>query len=153
MVRFVIIAVVIGVAFTLYALVDAAMSDARRARGLSKPVWVVLIVLLPVIGASLWFTIGKDRGPIAPPPVRAPDDDPRFSGGRMSDDELDAHMRELEDRLRELDEETFPGEEAAPAPPRRRARRRTVSRARREPSAIARPATPTSPAPRRTDPR
>ncbi|MFC6235875.1 PLD nuclease N-terminal domain-containing protein, partial [Leucobacter soli] len=116
MVRFVIIAVVIGVAFTLYALVDAAMSDARRARGLSKPVWVVLIVLLPVIGASLWFTIGKDRGPIAPPPVRAPDDDPRFSGGRMSDDELDAHMRELEDRLRELDEETFPGEEAGSGP-------------------------------------
>lgn len=113
MVRFVIIGVVIGVAFTLYALVDAAMSDAARARGLAKPVWVVLIVLLPVIGATLWFTIGKDRGP-APAPTHAPDDDPRFSGTRMTDDELDAHMRELEDRLRELDDETFPGEGGGP---------------------------------------
>lgn len=112
MVRLVIIGVVIGVAFTLYALVDAAMSDARRARGVSKPLWVVLIVVLPVVGAALWFTIGKARGPIpSPEPVRAPDDDPRFTGARMSNDELDAHMRELEERLRELDEEKFPGED------------------------------------------
>jgi len=110
MVRFVIIGAVIAAAFTLYALVDAAMSDAARARGLSKPVWVVLIVVLPVIGAILWFTIGKARGPL-PAPQRAPDDDPRFAGTRMSDTELEEHMRELEDRLRELDAETFPGEE------------------------------------------
>src|SRR5690606_15722581 len=53
---------------------------------------------------------GRARGPL-PEPVRAPDDDPHFSGNRMSDAELERHMRELEDRLRELDEETFPGEE------------------------------------------
>lgn len=110
--RFVIIGIVIAAAFTLYGLVDAAMSDPSRARGVSKPVWVVIVVVLPVIGAILWFTIGKGRGP-APAPVRAPDDDPRFSGTRMSNTELDAHMRELEDRLRELDAETFPGEQAA----------------------------------------
>lgn len=113
MVRFVIIGIVIAVAFTLYALVDAAMSDPARARGVSKPVWVVLIVVLPVIGAILWFTIGKGRGPL-PKPVRAPDDDPRFTGTNLSDAELEAHVRELEDRLRELDEETFPGEEGTP---------------------------------------
>jgi hypothetical protein len=110
MVRFAIIGAVIAVAFTLYGLIDAAMSDPARARGVSKPVWVVLIVVLPVIGAILWFTIGKGRGP-APAPRRAPDDDPRFTGTRLSDAELDAHMRELEDRLRELDEEKFPGED------------------------------------------
>lgn len=108
--RFAIIGAVIAVAFTLYGLIDAAMSDPARARGVSKPVWVVLIVVLPVIGAILWFTIGKGRGP-APAPRRAPDDDPRFTGTRLSDAELDAHMRELEDRLRELDEEKFPGED------------------------------------------
>lgn len=107
MVRFAIIGAIVGIAFILYALVDAAMSDARRARGVSKPVWVVIIVVLPVVGAALWFIIGRGRGPL-PAPSRAPDDDPRFSGGRMSQTELDAHMRELEDRLRELDEETFP---------------------------------------------
>ena len=64
MVRFAIIGVVVGVALVLYALVDAAMSDPARARGVSKPVWVVMIVLLPVIGALLWLIIGKSRGPM-----------------------------------------------------------------------------------------
>ena len=108
MVRFAIIGVVVGVALVLYALVDAAMSDPARARGVSKPVWVIMIVLLPVIGALLWLTIGKARGP-APAPTRAPDDDPRFTATRLSSTELDAHVEELEARLRELDDEVFPG--------------------------------------------
>lgn len=108
--RIVMIGAVIAVAFTLYALVDAAMSDPRRARGVSKPVWVVLVVLLPVIGGVLWFTVGRGNA-ASVGATRGPDDDPRFSGARMSNTELDEHMRELEDRLRELDEETFPGEE------------------------------------------
>ncbi|WP_241156094.1 PLDc N-terminal domain-containing protein [Leucobacter chromiireducens] len=114
MVRFGIIGIVIAVAFTLYSLVDAAMTDGARARGVAKPVWVVLIVVLPVIGGILWFVIGKGDAPAARP--AAPDDDPRFSGTRMSSGDLDAHMRDLEDRLRELDEETFPGEQPGAAP-------------------------------------
>ncbi len=112
MVRFVIIGAVIAVAFTLYALVDAAMTEASRARGVSKPVWVVLVVVLPVIGAILWFTIGKGHADAHPDAARraAPDNDPRFAGTRMDESELDEHMRELEERLRELDSETFPGE-------------------------------------------
>lgn len=113
MVRFAIIGVIVGVALILYALVDAAMSDASRARGVSKPVWVVLIVVLPVIGAVLWFVIGKGRGP-APVPQTAPDDDPRFTGTRLSNDEIDAHVEELEARLRELDNEVFPIDESKP---------------------------------------
>jgi lysylphosphatidylglycerol synthetase-like protein (DUF2156 family) len=104
MVRFVIIGIVIAVAFTLYALVDAAMTDGSRARGVSKPVWVVLVVLLPVIGGVLWFMIGKGATPAKRP--AAPDDDPRFAGTRMSSADLDSHMRDLDD-------EKFPGEEAS----------------------------------------
>ncbi|UOQ56741.1 PLDc N-terminal domain-containing protein [Leucobacter allii] len=110
MVRFVIIGIVIAVAFTLYALVDAAMTDGSRARGVGKPVWVVLIVVLPVVGGILWFFVGKGSA-AAPGRARpAPDDDPRFAGTRMSSSDLDTHMRDLEERLRELDNETFPGE-------------------------------------------
>lgn len=112
MVRIAIIGIIIAAAFVLYALVDAAMSDASRARGVSKSVWVVLIVVLPVVGAALWFVIGKGRGP-APAPAKAPDDDPRFSGTRMSNEEIDAHVEELEARLRELDNEVFPGVDTA----------------------------------------
>ncbi|PIJ00845.1 hypothetical protein BMH30_15315, partial [Leucobacter sp. OLES1] len=114
-----IIGVVVAVAFTLYALIDAAMSEPSRARGVSKPVWVVLTVVLPVIGGILWFTIGKGQPQPARPAAR-PDDDPRFTATRLTHDQLDDHMRELEDRLRELDAETFPGEGPAtdiPAPP------------------------------------
>lgn len=113
MVRFVIIGVVIAVALTLYALVDAAMTDGSRARGVNKPVWIVIIAVLPVIGALLWFFIGKGSAAVQTARRIAPDDDPRFSGTRLSSSDLDAHMRDLEDRLRELDDETFPGEERA----------------------------------------
>lgn len=113
MVRFVIIGVVIAVALTLYALVDAAMTDGSRARGVNKPVWIVIIAVLPVIGALLWFFIGKGSAAAQTARRIAPDDDPRFSGTRLSSSDLDAHMRDLEDRLRELDDETFPGEERA----------------------------------------
>ncbi|GAA1775613.1 PLD nuclease N-terminal domain-containing protein [Leucobacter iarius] len=112
MVRVAIIGVVVAVAFTLYALIDAAMSEPSRSRGVSKPVWVVLTVVLPVIGGILWFTIGKGQPQPARPAAR-PDDDPRFTATRLTHDQLDDHMRELEDRLRELDAETFPGEPPA----------------------------------------
>lgn len=102
MVRVLIIGAVLAVAFSLYGLVDAAMADARRARGLNKPVWVLVIALLPVIGAALWFTIGRGK---LPPPVP--------SEPRMSQRDVDRRMQELEERLRELDEEIYPGEAGA----------------------------------------
>lgn len=112
MVRFIIIGAVLAVAFTLYSLVDAAMTDHSRARGVSKPVWIVIIVLLPVIGGLLWLLIGKGSpatGPGARPQL-APDDDPRFTGRQLSDAERES-LKDLEARLKELDNETFPGEE------------------------------------------
>lgn len=110
MVRFGIIGIVVGVAFTLYALVDAAMSDGSRARGVSKPIWVVLIVVLPVIGGVLWFLIGKARGHA--PSSSAPDDDPRFTGRSGSQREVDARLKDLEAQLKALDDEVYPGEVA-----------------------------------------
>ncbi|MFF8818866.1 MULTISPECIES: PLD nuclease N-terminal domain-containing protein [Leucobacter] len=112
MVRFIIIGAVIAVAFTLYSLVDAAMTDHTRARGVSKPVWIVIIVLLPVVGAVLWLMIGKGNPATGPGSKQrlAPDDDPRFTGRQLSDAERDS-LRDLEARLKELDNETFPGEE------------------------------------------
>ena len=108
--RFIILGVVLAIAFTLYSLVDASMTEARRARGVPKPVWVVICVLLPVIGGILWLTIGKGDGKEKPAAPR-PDDDPRF--GSMSDDKVDQRIADLEEQLRALDDEVFPGEQPA----------------------------------------
>jgi hypothetical protein len=113
MVRLWIIGIVIVIAFVLFALIDAAMSDPKRVRGVSKPIWVILIVLLPLAGAVLWFTVGKARR--RETRRLAPDDDPSFTGrgrpGGASDTEMDARLKDLEEQLKALDEETFPGEE------------------------------------------
>lgn len=113
MVRFWIIAIVVAVAFILFALVDAAMSDPKRVRGVSKPIWVILIVLLPFAGAMLWFTVGKARG--RENVALAPDDDPAFaspgSAPGLPINDMDARLRDLEEQLKALDDETYPGEE------------------------------------------
>ncbi len=81
MTRFLIIAVVVAIALMVFALVDAAVIDRYRVRGVPKGLWIVVIVLLPIAGAILWFTVGRGpkgtgkRGPIAP------DDDPDFLRG------------------------------------------------------------------------
>jgi len=69
-------------AIFVYGLVDVIRTDGRLTRGISKPAWIVVMVVLPVLGAILWLLIGRPRGN---PPVRqnyshptAPDDDPDF---------------------------------------------------------------------------
>lgn len=112
--RLIILGVVLAVAFTLYSLVDAAMTDPRRIRGVSKPVWVVICVLLPVIGGILWFVVGKGDGKSAPKQAR-PDSDPHY--GAMSPDNVDERIAGLEAQLRALDDEVFPGEPDEPGLP------------------------------------
>jgi len=102
MVRVWLTAAIIGAVFTIYALVDCAMIDARRTRGLGKPGWIVIVVFLPVIGGILWFTIG--RGPVPAGRALAPDDDAEFLrrlGGREA---VDERIRQIEEELALLDD-------------------------------------------------
>lgn len=94
-----------------------SVEDRREIRGVSRPVWVVVILLVPLAGAIAWFLAGRPRPPGAPvrgwlgggvppepPRRRAPDDDPDFlrsldqppRGGYD-----DRRRREEEDRRRE----------------------------------------------------
>lgn len=114
MARYLIIAVVLAIAVIVYTLVDIATIDKRRVRTLPKAVWALIIVVLPLVGALLWFAFGRAKASSLKNSA-APVHDPRFSGKNLSSEELDDHVRELEERLRELEEETFPGE--APADP------------------------------------
>lgn len=112
MARILILGVVLAVAFTLYSLVDAAMTESRKARGVSKAVWVVICVVLPVIGGVLWFMVGKGDGS-EPARPRTMDDEDSEGYGQMSADNVDERIADLEQQLRALDDEVYPGEQEA----------------------------------------
>ncbi len=99
--------VVLLIAVTIYALIMAIQADGRRMpAGLSKPVWIAFIILVPIIGPLVYLstvavawqnsrsaspdflggasrpTPGGQSRPSRPRPRRggqmAPDDDPEF---------------------------------------------------------------------------
>lgn len=77
----VVVPIVVLVVF-VYGLVDVIRTDARLTKGISKPAWIVVQIVLPVVGAVLWFIIGRPRATSAAPAsyrhTVAPDDDPEF---------------------------------------------------------------------------
>ncbi|MFD5226458.1 PLDc N-terminal domain-containing protein [Microbacterium sp. NPDC058342] len=106
MARFLIIGGFLAVVFWVYSIVDCAVQPASRHRGVSKTAWVFIVVLLPVIGGILWFTLGRlRRGDVDTGYVTGPDDDPEALR-RMSTAEQDARIRELEAELARLDDES-----------------------------------------------
>ncbi len=88
--------ILIPVAVTVYALIDALMAPRAEVRLMSKWIWVVVILLLWIGGALLWFFLGRPRkgkpgigqasapsATQAPPAAKVdrpmgPDDDPEF---------------------------------------------------------------------------
>jgi len=80
MVRVIAFLVVVGVA--LYAAIDCLRTPSREVQTLPKPLWLLLIVAVPVVGGVLWILAGRaDSGPTRPsrrPRMVAPDDDPDF---------------------------------------------------------------------------
>ncbi|WP_278102545.1 PLDc N-terminal domain-containing protein [Microbacterium proteolyticum] len=117
MARLLLILALVATAFWVYTIVDCAVQPATRHRGVSKPAWMVIVILLPVLGGILWFVIGRGRagGPVL---RRAPDDDPEFLGGlsaRARADQ-DERIRRLEEELAQLDSEGEDPRDSRPAP-------------------------------------
>lgn len=116
MARLLIVGGFLAVVFWVFSIVDCAVQPPTRHRGVPKLAWIAIVVLIPVIGGILWFTIGRRRtkGQQA---VRglAPDDDPEFlrSIGKA---EQDARIRRLEEELAQLNDETDEGPAAEPRP-------------------------------------
>lgn len=104
MARLLLIGVLLALAFWVYSIVDCALQDATRHRGVSKPVWILIVVLLPVLGGILWFVVGRARRASAPV-RRAPDDDPEFLGSLGMVRDQDERIRRLEEELAALDAE------------------------------------------------
>lgn len=104
MARGLLIVALVAAVFWVYTIVDCAVQPPSRHRGVSKPVWILIVVLLPVLGGVMWLVVGRTRKS-AVVARRAPDDDPEFLGriGTISDQ--DERIRRLEEELAQLDAE------------------------------------------------
>jgi hypothetical protein len=105
----------------VFSIVDLVTIDDSRVKHLPKFAWIILVILLPLIGAIIWFLVGRERAersdgssgvPFgrraakpAPPRALGPDDDPRFLESLGRDQHRDDRIAELEARLRELDDD------------------------------------------------
>jgi hypothetical protein len=101
-------------AFLVFSIVDLVTIDPSRVRYLPKFTWIILVILLPLIGGLTWFLAGRERleprehGRYGPPPAvrrgpSAPDDDPAFLRSLSREQEQEQRIRQLEERLREID--------------------------------------------------
>ena len=77
--------VVVPLAITIYAVIDAIQTENTRVLYLPKLIWIVLIRLFTPIGGIAWLVTGRQRGPQSgrrgpsyPAAPRGPDDDPDF---------------------------------------------------------------------------
>ncbi len=99
------------VAVTVFTLVDAIRIDSSRVRHLDRAVWVIIILLVPLVGILLWWTIGRAYWPA---PARRVASEP-YRASRiaepLTDEELDAAVEaeiqrhENEARIRRLERE------------------------------------------------
>ena len=104
MVRVLLILALVATAFWVFTIVDCALQPPTRHRGVSKPMWVLIVVLLPVLGGILWLAIGRSRR-ASKLVARAPDDDPEFLGRITTVSDQDERIRRLEEELAQLDAE------------------------------------------------
>jgi hypothetical protein len=101
----------IAAALLIYTLVDIALIDRSRVKALPKLLWALIVLVLPIIGAVLRIVLGRERlsergggGSVRRGP-RAPDDDPEFLRKLSREQAQEERIRELEERLREIDDD------------------------------------------------
>lgn len=68
------------VVLAAYAITDVLNHPAREPFRLHRFVWILLIVVVPYLGAVAWIVIKRRTGGAQPKPKppRAPDDDPEY---------------------------------------------------------------------------
>lgn len=105
MARLYILLAVLALSVVIFALVECIRSRPHEVRSISKPGWLLTIILIPLVGAGMWFLWGRPRAggrqPQQAPRPMAPDDDVAFL--RTLDAQRRAKQREEELNRREQD--------------------------------------------------
>lgn len=115
MARAILAGILIAVALLIYSLIDLTVTEDARIRRLNRILWIVIIVVIPIFGPLAWVLLGK--GPRSMGNVVAPDDDPGSGGNKpkISDEEADRRIREIEEQLAALEAEEAAEREAREA--------------------------------------
>lgn len=101
---------VIELALLVFCLIDCIQTDSLLVRNLPKPLWVVLIILVPIVGPIAWLVAGRperQQRPGVPWPSTQTAGFPEYERPRPVpapepvDDGEDELLRRWEDSLRE----------------------------------------------------
>jgi hypothetical protein len=114
-------------AFWIWALLDCIATDSSMCRNLPKPFWIILVLILPDIGAIIWLLLGRpERANWRPGSTdysapRRPvgiEDSPRYSPNPSVTDrrseELDAELERWEREQRAAAPAPAPAPTASP---------------------------------------
>lgn len=83
----------------IYALVDCAQRPSYQLRTLPKPIWLLLIVLLPLLGSLAYLLLGRDPGGLGYAIAKGPRDAP------SGPDDDEAYLRSLRERAQQQRDE------------------------------------------------
>jgi hypothetical protein len=110
--RFLIPLGIVAVGVIVYALIECLMTPKHQVRAFPKAAWVLVILLVPLIGALLWLFLGRVRSrrsggspggrPAAPRRPSSPDDDAAFLRQLDVQRQQQARKAELDRREAEL---------------------------------------------------
>ena len=120
------IIVLLFLGFWIWALLDVISTDGSMCRNLPKPMWIILIVILPLVGGILWLLVGRPEKAhwrpgstdyAAPRQPVGLEDSPRYSPLPIITDrrskELDAELERWEREQRERGKSTGRDPEAS----------------------------------------
>ena len=111
----------LAVGVIIYSLIECAQTEKYKVRSIPKGAWILLILLLPIIGAVLWLFFGRPKkaDPTTQPQRgRGPDDDPQFLRNleeRRRQQEHERRLQEWENELKRTGRP--PGEKPQPLDP------------------------------------
>ena len=105
MARIELVVALIVLALELYSIISCILTPDEQVKGVTKPVWLILIVLIPLLGSALWLGVGRDRVRGVPQRNAAPAQ-PVVGPSGYSAMTSEERIRRMEEDLRRLERES-----------------------------------------------